>query len=131
MSESTVADSVPIGFDTDDLLGWLEAATSQDLDTLPFGVVGMTADGIVERYNIAEGNLSGLTPARVVGRNFFTSVAPCTNNFMVDHRFGTEPEIDAAIDYVFTFRIAPLKVRLRLLKRSGGSLMYLIVKKRG
>jgi photoactive yellow protein len=130
MNQNTVAESVPIVFDTQDLLGWLEVATAEDIDALPFGVVGMTTDGTVERYNVAEGHLSGLTPARVLGRNFFTSVAPCTNNFMVAHRFEAEPELDAVIDYVFTFRIAPLKVRLRLLKRSGGLLMYLVVEKR-
>jgi photoactive yellow protein len=77
--------------------------------------------------NAWEGQLSGLTPERVIGRQFFTSVAPCTNNFMVAHRFETEPEIDAEIDYVFTFRLAPRRVRLRLLKRPGGRRMYLAV----
>ena len=87
----------------------------------------MAPDGTVERYNAAEARLSGLSAARVVGRHFFTSVAPCTNNFMVAHRFETEPEIDAAIDYVFTFRLAPLKVRLRLLRRQDAARMYLAV----
>ena len=49
---------------------------------------------------------------------------------MVAHRFEAESEIDSAIDYVFTFRIAPMKVRLRLLKRVDGRLMYLAVRKR-
>ena len=39
---------------------------------------------------------------------------------MVAHRFETEPEVDSTIDYVFTFRLAPTKVRLRLMKRPGG-----------
>ncbi len=120
----------PVGFAAPDLFDWLEAASADDLDGLPFGIVAMAADGTVERYNIAEGKLSGLTPARVIGRSFFTSVAPCTNNFMVAHRFESEPAIDAVIDYVFTFRLAPLKVRLRLLKRPGAQRMYLAVEKR-
>ncbi len=128
----TDAKTVPpaIGFTAPGLFAWLEAASADALDGLPFGVVAMAADGAVEGYNTAEGKLSGLTPARVIGRNFFTSVAPCTNNFMVAHRFESEPEIDAVIDYVFTFRLAPLKVRLRLLKRPGGQRMYLAVEKR-
>ena len=127
----TDAKTVPpaIGFTAPGLFAWLEAASADALDGLPFGVVAMAADGAVEGYNTAEGKLSGLTPARVIGRNFFTSVAPCTNNFMVAHRFESEPEIDAVIDYVFTFRLAPLKVRLRLLKRPGGQRMYLAVEK--
>jgi photoactive yellow protein len=118
-------------FSSPALFDWLEAATPREFDALDFGVVGMDSASIVRRYNVAEGRLSGLTPERVIGRHFFTSVAPCTNNFMVAHRFETETEIDDLIDYVFTFRIAPLKVRLRLLKRPGAGLMYLAVERRG
>lgn len=120
----------PVGFDAAGLLGQLEAASADDLDRLPYGLVGMGRDGTVVHYNSAEAALTGLVPGRVIGRNFFTSVAPCTNNFMVAHRFEAESEIDSAIDYVFTFRIAPMKVRLRLLKRVDGRLMYLAVRKR-
>jgi hypothetical protein len=49
---------------------------------------------------------------------------------MIARRFETEPEIDVVINYVFTFRIAPRKVRLRLLKRPGARFSYLIVEKR-
>lgn len=122
--------AAPVRFDTPDLLDRLETASPDDLDMLAFGVIGMAPDGTVESYNVAEGKLSGLTPARVIGRNFFTSVAPCTNNFMVAFRFESEPVIDATIDYVFTFRMAPQKVRLRLLRRPGIRRMYLVVEKR-
>jgi photoactive yellow protein len=114
-------------FDSPDLPRWLESATNDDLDNLPFGLVALNLDASVAWYNKAEGRLSGLTPDRMLGRQFFTSVAPCTNNFMVAHRFETEPDLDAIIDYVFTFRLAPLKVRLRLLKRQDSSRWYLAV----
>jgi photoactive yellow protein len=129
--ESAGTETVPVpSFADPDVFDWLEAATQASHDAAPYGIVGMALDGTVARYNAAEGNLSGLTPARVIGRQFFTSVAPCTNNFMVAHRFETEIEIDALVDYVFTFRIAPLRVRLRLLKRPRADLMYLLVEKR-
>jgi photoactive yellow protein len=67
----------------------------------------MSEDGTVTSYNLAESRLSGLTPANVVGRNFFSSVAPCTNNFLVAYRLETEPVLDAIIDYVFTLRKNP------------------------
>ena len=131
MSATSVTDDATlVDFRSPTLFAWLENATAEALDSLTFGVVAIARDGSVERYNLAESKLSGLTPSRVVGRNFFTSVAPCTNNFMVAHRFETESEIDDVINYVFTFRIAPLKVRLRLLKRSGAECAYLIVETR-
>lgn len=117
-------------FASPDLPEWLETAMPSDFDALPFGLISMTPDGIVQHYNLAELRLSGLTPKRVAGRNFFTSVAPCTNNYMVAHRFEVEPAIDAIIDYVFTFRLAPLKVRLRLLKRPDARHVHLAVETR-
>jgi photoactive yellow protein len=120
----------PVAFDTPGLFEWLESANDHDLDELSFGVIGLSANFVVVRYNAEEGRLSRLIPNRVIGRNFFTSVAPCTNNFMVAHRFAVEPEIDDVINYVFTFSLAPIKVHLRLLKRPHRELMYLLVETR-
>jgi photoactive yellow protein len=111
------------------LLNSLETADAATLDALPFGVVAMAPNGKVISYNIAESRLSGLTPANVVGRHFFSAVAPCTNNFMVAHRFETEAAIDDIIDYVFTLRMQPTRVRLRLLKEAGRSHMFLVVER--
>jgi photoactive yellow protein len=111
------------------LLDRLEAADDAALDAIPFGVVAMAPDGTVTSYNMAESRLSGLTPAKVVGRHFFSAVAPCTNNFMVAHRFETEPALDAVIDYVFTFAMQPTKVRLRLLRQPGRRRNYLAVER--
>jgi len=113
-----------------ELIGWLETASCEALDDLPFGVIDMTPDGMVVAYNKTEAALAGLTPSRVIGRHFFTSVAPCTNNYMVAQRFEGEAELDAIIDYVFTLRMAPTPVRLRLLKRPDAGRMYLLVERR-
>ena len=112
------------------LLDRLEAADDATLDTVPFGIVAMAADGVVTSYSAYESKLSGLSPANVVGRHFFSAVAPCTNNFMVAYRFETEPALDAVIDYVFTLRMQPTSVRLRLLKQPGRKRMYLAVERK-
>ena len=109
------------------LMDQLEAADDAALDALSFGVIAMSEDGTVTSYNITESRLSGLTRESVVGRNFFSSVAPCTNNFLVAHRFETEPVLDAVIDYVFTTFMKPTAVRLRLLKQPARRRMYLAV----
>ncbi len=114
-------------FSTSDIVSFLEARDFDAYDTLPFGVIALASDGVVVAYNAAEAALSGLTPSRVIGRNFFSAVAPCTNNFMVAHRFESESELDETIDYVFTLRMVPTPVRLRLLKRPGAARMYLLV----
>ena len=117
-------------FEDPTLFDWLAGASPDALDRLDFGVVAMALDGTVEQYNAFESKLAGLSRARVVGRNFFTSVAPCTNNFMVAHRLTSETDLDAVIDYVFTLRMTPKKVRLRLLRRTNAKQMYLLVERR-
>jgi photoactive yellow protein len=119
-----------VRFDAPNLLDWLEAASANDLDVLRFGLIAMAPDGIVQAYNTFERKRSGLSHGRVIGRHFFISVAPCTNNFLIALRFETEPELDAMLDYVFTFRMAPQRVRLRLLKHPRARRIYLAVEDR-
>ena len=94
----------PSSFAAPGLLHWLAHATPAQIDALPMGVVTMLPDTTVIHYNACEASLSGLTPARVVGRKFFADVAPCANNAMVAERFAAS-ELDDTIDYVFTFKI--------------------------
>jgi photoactive yellow protein len=108
----------------------LEGADEATLDTVPFGIIGMNVDGVVTSYNTAESRTSGLPPDRVLGRHFFSAVAPCMNNFMVSNRFESEPELDVILDYVFTLRMRPTPVRLRMLKQPGCKRMYLLVEKK-
>jgi photoactive yellow protein len=48
------------------------------LDRLPFGVVRTRGDGRILSYSRGESAYSKLDPARVIGKNFFRQVAPCT-----------------------------------------------------
>ena len=123
-----------MNFDDQDLLDSLEAVSLTELDQAGFGLVVMDRDGLVLGYNERESRLSGLPPASVTGRHFFTEVGPCTNNFMVAQRYADAgaggDELDEQLDYVFTFRMAPTPVRLRLLAREGSARQYLAVQPR-
>lgn len=111
------------------LLSDLANCTAPDLDELDFGVIAMERDGIVVQYNAFESSKAGLSPDRVIGLNFFTTVGPCTNNYLIAQRYMDEDEIDDVINYVFTLRMKPTPVRLRMLKGSGAPLMYLVVER--
>lgn len=119
-----------MNFDSPTLLADLERATASELDDVGFGVVRMDRDGVVLNFSRRESQLSGLSPQSVVGRNFFVEVAPCTNNFMVAERYAESGELDESLDYVFTYRMKPRAVRLRLLKRADGGNQYLVVTER-
>ena len=105
----------------------LDALNDEARDQLSFGVVRMDQDGTVTGYNKVESELSGLSAEKVLGKNFFFQVAPCTNNYLVAQRFSDESDMDDTRDYVFTLKMRPTKVVLRLLKKTGCAHMYLLV----
>lgn len=116
-------------FTAPDLLDALERSAGS-YDELEFGLVVMDRSGSVLEYNRAEAGLSGLNQTSVVGRNFFAEVGPCTNNFLVAQRFVESDALDETIDYVFTFRMAPTPVRLRMMAAAGSDRQYLAVVRR-
>ena len=79
----------------------------------------MDRAGVVLEYNHDESERSALPRSEVVGRNFFVVVGRCTNNLLVAGRFrraaSEQLDLDEEIDYVFTFRLRPVPVRLRML----------------
>ncbi|WP_236698769.1 phosphonate transporter [Sphingomonas sp. Leaf198] len=105
----------------------LEAMSADARDALPFGVVGLGADTIVQVYNATEARMAGLDPAAVLGVPFFDAVGQCMNNFMVAQRFEDEPEIDEIVPYVLTLRMRPTRVRLRLLASAGTPRRYILI----
>ena len=116
---------------TDPSIAALLDTTNDDaLDALDFGVIGMTTTGRVARYNAFESRCAGLGAARVLGKHFFTEVAPCTNNYLVASRFEECASLDELVPYVFTLRMRPRKVELRLVKTAGSDKQYLLVRNR-
>lgn len=45
------------------------------LDALPFGIIRLSSNGIVERYNRAESERAGIQRWRAIGRDFFRDLA--------------------------------------------------------
>jgi photoactive yellow protein len=88
-----------------------------ELDGLPFGAIRLDANGTVLSYNSAESKLTGRDPKKVIGRNFFTEVAPCTNvqDFAGRFREGmAKKELHAIFPYRFDFKMAPRDVTVTL-----------------
>ena len=115
-------------FENASLYQWLNQQPKSKLDQLPYGLVKMDHEGIIKAYNAIESGYTGVDPDGAIGKNFFTEVAPCTNNFMVAGKFEAS-EVDETLDYIFTYIMKPTPVRLRLLKGDAPS-MYVLVQKR-
>lgn len=91
--------------------------TEEELDSLPFGAIRLDRDGIVLSYNRTESKLTGRDPQRVIGRNFFTEVAPCTNvqEFAGRFREGVaDRKMHVIFPYRFDFQMAPRDVTVTL-----------------
>jgi photoactive yellow protein len=61
--------------------------TPAELDALPYGLVTLDAEGRVLHYNDTESRMVGLPKEQVIGRSFFTEVAPCARVREFEGRF--------------------------------------------
>ena len=120
------ADAAPYDFNQISL-HTLATAPPDILDHLPFGIIGMSANGVVQIYNATEAKLAGLPPAKVLGGHFFENIAQCMNNYMIAQRFIDEPELDATINFVLTLRMRPTPVKLRMLQSKSVDLHFVLI----
>ncbi len=107
----------------------IETMGETALDALPFGVIGLDRGGVVVLYTAAESRYAGLPRETVLGRHFFTAVAPCMNNALVAARLEAEGDLDVVIDYVLTFRMRPTRVKVRLVKSRASALRYVLIQR--
>lgn len=100
----------------------LSAVYRKQLDELPFGVIELDAEGVVTAYNRAEAALARTQVERVLGRNFFTEVAPCTAVREFEGRFRRFLDGDEKLeqfDFTFSFREGPVGVEIFMLHCEG------------
>jgi photoactive yellow protein len=94
-----------------------ERLSPRDLDKLPFGAIQLDAEGKILSFNAHEAQLTGRDPERVIGRNFFTEVAPCTNVQQFHGRFVAgvaAKQLHESFPYRFDFQMAPRDVTVTL-----------------
>jgi photoactive yellow protein len=102
----------------------LNRSSTSDFNAANFGIVKMDLNGTVTDYNDNQAQHTGMSKGAVMGKHFFTQVAPCTNNFLVAQKFQNEATLDNKLGYTFTIKMAPTPVNLRLMKDS--SAQYLL-----
>src|ERR1700755_1442258 len=67
-------------FEDNDLAERLEFMTDDERHNLRFGCVRLDDEEKVRFFSHTEARLSGFGERRTLGRNVFTSIAPCMNN---------------------------------------------------
>jgi photoactive yellow protein len=92
----------------DAVLEDLVRLSPEEADALPYGLIVLDDDGVVVRYNEAESRLSGLPRNRVIGRQFFDEVAPCTRVRGLGETYramvAAAQPASTQLDFVFRFR---------------------------
>ena len=100
-----------LDFDDPDLI--------DELDRANFGIVRVDDEGTVLFYNKHEAENAGVRPEDARGKNFFTGVAPCSNNRIFRGRFKKgmmKGTLDEAFTYTFTYKMSPTLVDIRMLR---------------
>jgi len=101
------------------------------IDTLPFGLIAVAADGTIEQYNAYESRLARLPKDNVIGRNFFRDVAPCTavrefqgrfDRFVAEGGDGSE-----SFDFIFRFAFGTQHVNVTFLRSARSSGVKILV----
>jgi photoactive yellow protein len=101
------------------LLGVSELSP-EDFDKLPFGAIVIDKTGLIIAYNEYESQLAHLPKKRVVGKNFFRHVAPCTGVQAFEgrmHEFlATEDAVSESFEYNFPFDFGAVDVSITFVR---------------
>jgi photoactive yellow protein len=122
-----------VGFDRDSIENALRNPGDNGIDDLAFGAIQLDADGTILQYNAAESEITGRKREDVIGKNFFTEVAPCTNIPEFKGRFDegiATGTLSTVFEYVFDYGMRPTKVKVQLLNSLIGEDNYWVFVKR-
>ena len=121
-----------VTFGAADIENSLGEISDGDFDKLAFGAVKMDGAGKILMYNAAEGAITGRDPKAVIGKNFFTDVAPCTDSPGFRGRFDAGVKAGAlneVFEWTFNYKMDPAKVQVHMKKGAVGNDYWVFVKR--
>jgi photoactive yellow protein len=114
------------------LLNNLGGANRATIDAESYGVVKVDNDGNILLYNRYESELAGVEPSFAEGRNFFSQVAPCSNNRLFFGKFKegvASGSLNEEFKYTFTYKMKPTPVEVHLYRDNASQTNWIFVKK--
>ncbi len=132
MSTATAPTADRLVFGKTDIENVLAKMTDAQLNQLAFGAVEVDASGRILKYNATEGAITGRDPRTVIGRNFFTEVAPCTNRAQFKGIFDEgvkKGRFSAIFEYVFDHQMKPTRVQVHMKTSVLGNSYWIFVKR--
>ena len=121
-----------VQFGSNDIENKLSSMDKGQLDNVAFGAIQLDGNGKIIQYNAAEGDITGRDPSAVVGKNFFTDVAPCTNSPEFKGKFDEgvkKGDLNTMFEYTFDYEMKPTKVKVHMKKALSGDSYWVFVKR--
>jgi photoactive yellow protein len=121
-----------VTFEKSDIENVLENMTADQINELPFGAIELDQVGTILRYSTVEAEITGRDPETVIGKNFFTDVAPCTDTprFRGEFERGVrDKHLETMFEYVFDYEMKPTKVKVHMRKGMMGDTYWVFVKR--
>jgi photoactive yellow protein len=111
------------------------AMSLDEIEHLPFGAIVIDSDGVILRYNQFEAQFARLDAERVIGKNFFRDVAPCTavkgfEGHMQEFLSSNE-RVSVTFDFRFSFKHEVADVAITFMKMEAGDSVLIAVERRG
>lgn len=104
--------------------------SEQQLDEIEYGVVKIDDRGVIEIYNKEESERANVAKNDAIGKNFFTQIAPCTNNgiFYGSFKNGLQTrQLDLIFPYTFTYKMKPTPVKIHLYRNQANQSNWIFV----
>lgn len=107
--------------------------TCHDVDALPFGLIVLDREGRVVRYNSYEERLASRERESVLGRSFFSEVAPCAARTDFEETYRRLLEDgggEADFEFIFRFVTGHRLVRIRMIVDPAREEQLILVRSR-
>lgn len=121
-----------VAFGKTDVANVLAKMSDTQLNKLAFGAIELDSTGKILKYNAVEGAITGRDPKAVIGKSFFTEVAPCTNRPEFKGVFDAgvrNKDLNTMFEYVFDHQMKPTKVKIHMKRAISGDTYWVFVKR--
>lgn len=121
-----------LNFGKTDIENVLSKMNDAQLNKLAFGAIELDAAGKILKYNAVEGAITGRDPKSVIGKSFFTEVAPCTNRPEFKGVFDAgvrAKELNTMFEYTFDHQMKPTRVKIHMKRAISGDTYWIFVKR--
>lgn len=121
-----------VAFGKTDVANVLAKMSDTQLNKLAFGAIELDSTGKILKYNAVEGAITGRDPKAVIGKSFFTEVAPCTNRAEFKGVFDAgvrNKDLNTMFEYVFDHQMKPTKVKIHMKRAISGDTYWVFVKR--